>query len=137
VPLPAPGAAVGRRSVAAIEQGGTQVGEDYDLPEVDNLALRARRAEDGYLDRMRATYTGGVDGWIDDGLAFTRPRGFDLAAIRVPMSVWYGVQDVLGPRAHPEYLLTVILSAQRRELRGGHVLHDVDLDAVYRWLCPQ
>ena len=60
-------------ALAAIEQGGTQVGEDYDLPEVDNLALRARRAEDGYLDRMRATYTGGVDGWIDDGLAFTRP----------------------------------------------------------------
>ncbi len=124
------------QSVTAIEDGGVQVADDYDLPDADRRALAARRAEEGYLDRMRATYTGGVDGWIDDGIAFTQPWGFDLAELTVPVSVWYGVQDVLGPRAHPEHLLSAIPPAERRELTGGHVLQDADLDAIYAWLCP-
>jgi pimeloyl-ACP methyl ester carboxylesterase len=122
-------------AVTAVERGGIQVADGYDLPEADRRALAARRAETGYLDRMRATYTGGIDGWVDDGIAFTQPWGFELADITVPVSVWYGVQDVLGPRAHPEYLLTAIATAERRELAGGHVLQDADLDAVYAWLC--
>jgi pimeloyl-ACP methyl ester carboxylesterase len=121
-------------AVAAMERGESQVADEYELPDADRRALAARRAERGYLDRMRATYSGGVDGWIDDGIAFTRPWGFDLTDLTVPVSIWYGAQDVLGPRAHPEYLLAAIPGAERHELAGGHVLGDDDLDAVYAWL---
>jgi pimeloyl-ACP methyl ester carboxylesterase len=125
---------IAEEAIATIEAGGIQVAADYELPESDRRALDERRAEEGYLERMRATYVGGVDGWIDDCIAMTRPWGFDLAEIAVPTSVWYGVEDVLGPRAHAEHLLDAIPNAERRELQGGHVLDDRDLSAVYEWL---
>jgi hypothetical protein len=82
-------------AVAAVTAGGVQVAPEYQLPEADIRALRARLTEDGYQDRMRAAYTDGVDGWIDDCIAMTQPWGFDLSAIEVPVSVWYGPDDVL------------------------------------------
>lgn len=124
-------------AVAAVEAGGVQVAADYDLPAADRRALQARLGEDGYRDRMRATYLGGVDGWVDDCIAMTRPWGFELTAVEVPVSVWYGADDVLSPRAHAEHLLSVLHGAERRELAaGGHVLGDADLDAIYGWLVP-
>ncbi|MEV5968222.1 alpha/beta fold hydrolase [Kribbella sp. NPDC051952] len=122
-------------AVASVESGSIQVADDYHLPESDLVALRARRTEDGYVDRMRATYTGGIDGWIDDCIAMTRPWGFDLQTLAVPISVWYGPDDVLSPRGHAEHLLTAIPHAQRQELpAGGHVLSTADLAAIYHWL---
>jgi hypothetical protein len=52
----------------------------------------------------------------------------------VPASVWYGGDDVLGPPAHAEYLITTISGAERHELSGGHVLDESDVAAVYDWL---
>jgi pimeloyl-ACP methyl ester carboxylesterase len=121
-------------AVSAVAAGGVQVSSDYGLPDSDRRALEARRAEEGYLDRMRITYTGGVDGWIDDCIAMTRPWGFELEAINVPVGIWYGPNDVLSPRAHAEYLLRAIPHATRYELAGGHVLDDGDLDAIYDFL---
>lgn len=43
-------------------------------------------------------------GWIDDALALCRPWGFDLAAIRVPVLLWHGQQDVFSPAAHSSWL---------------------------------
>jgi pimeloyl-ACP methyl ester carboxylesterase len=125
-------------AVASIDGGGLQVTADYDLPEADRRALQARLGEDGYHDRMRTTYLGGVDGWVDDCLAMTRPWGIDLTTIGVPVSVWYGSDDVLSPRGHAEHLLAVLPQAERQELpSGGHVLSDADLGAIYHWLRPQ
>jgi pimeloyl-ACP methyl ester carboxylesterase len=122
-------------AVAAVEAGESQVAGGYELPYADLRALRARRAEPGHIDRVRAAYTGGVDGWIDDCIALVRPWGFSLAALRRPVSVWYGLDDVLSPRAHARHLLTVIPDAEGHQLpAGGHVLGDEDLDAIYRWL---
>ena len=39
----------------------------------------------------------GVGGWVDDDLAFTRPWGFDVSAIEVPVLIVYGLGDVLVP----------------------------------------
>jgi pimeloyl-ACP methyl ester carboxylesterase len=121
-------------AVASIDAGGIQVAGDYQLPEVDRRALAARREEEGYLDRMNLTYRHGVDGWIDDCMALTRPWGFELSELATRTSVWYGPADVLASRAHHEYLLSVIPDAERHELRGGHVMNDADLAAIYDWL---
>lgn len=123
-----------QEAMATIEAGGIQVSAEYELAESDRRALAERRAEDGFHERMRATYVGGVDGWIDDCIALTRPWGFDLAEITVPTSVWYGPDDALGPIAHADHLLAAIPRAERRELSGGHVLDDRDLSALYQWL---
>lgn len=121
-------------ALASVEAGGLQVTADYKLPESDRVALASRQAEPDYRERMRATYLDGINGWIDDCLAFTRPWGFELASVAVPVSIWYGVQDVLASRAHPDYLITSIPGASRHELSGGHLLSDADLAAIYQWL---
>jgi pimeloyl-ACP methyl ester carboxylesterase len=47
---------------------------------------------------------GDVGGWVDDDLAVTRPWGFDVGAITVPVLVRYGRTDVLVPPAHGDWL---------------------------------
>jgi pimeloyl-ACP methyl ester carboxylesterase len=121
-------------AMASIEAGGIQVAGDYQLPEVDRRALAARHEEDGYRERMSLTYRHGVDGWLEDCIALTRPWGFELSELTSPTSVWYGTADVLSSRDHHEYLLSAIPDARRRELRGGHVLDGQDLAAIYEWL---
>jgi pimeloyl-ACP methyl ester carboxylesterase len=121
-------------AMASVEAGGIQVAGDYQLPEVDRRALAARHEEDGYLQRMRLTYGHGVDGWLEDCIALTRPWGFELSELTSPTSVWYGTADSLGSRGHHEYLLSTIPGARRQELRGGHVLDAQDLAAIYEWL---
>jgi len=121
-------------AMASVEAGGIQVAGDYQLPEVDRRALAARHQEDGYRERMGLTYRDGVDGWVDDCIALTRPWGFELSELTMPASVWYGPADVLSSRGHQEYLLSAIPGARRRELRGGHVLDGPDLAAIYAWL---
>jgi pimeloyl-ACP methyl ester carboxylesterase len=128
---------VERLAAEAIESlvaGGVQVADDYHLPEVDRRALAARRAEEGFLDRMRLAYVDGIDGWIDDCLAFTRPWGFDVSAVTTRTSIWYGTEDVLASQDHHEYLLSHIPGAERHRLAGGHVLTRDHLSAIYAWL---
>jgi hypothetical protein len=119
---------------ASIVAGGIQVADEYGLPESDRRALAARQEEDGFLERMELTYRHGVDGWVDDCIALTRPWGFELSTITTPTSIWYGSADVLASREHHEYLLSAVSGACRYELGGGHVLGGPDLAAIYDWL---
>jgi len=123
-----------RDAVTAAERGGLAVADDYALAESDRAVLTAQAQAPGHLFRVKATYTGGIDGCVDDLLAFTRPWDFDVASIRVPVSIWYGPDDALCPRAHTDWLLRHIPSAEARELPGGHVLDQASLHCLYTWL---
>ena len=118
----------------SIKSGGIQVVGEYELPESDRQGLVARQQEDGYLERMEVTYRQGVDGWIDDCIALTRPWGFTLSSITTATSVWYGSADVLASRKHHQYLASAIPGARLRVLNGGHLLGGDDLAAIYGWL---
>lgn len=73
------------------------------LPPVDAAVLTGARAEHAKEDMGRAVRPG-VAGWRDDDLAFTRPWGFALSEIAVPVLLWQGVQDLMVPVAHGRWL---------------------------------
>ena len=72
--------------------------------------------------------TASPDGLIDDDVAFAGPWGFDLATITVPVLLVQGGEDRVVPRAHAEWLLGQIGTAELwLRPRDGHVsvLHAV------------
>ncbi|MGI9157523.1 MAG: alpha/beta fold hydrolase [Marmoricola sp.] len=77
------------------------------LPEVDKTILRsvagAEMAEDLAASFHEAVRTG-VDGWLDDDLAFTKSWGFALDSLTVPVFLWQGDVDLMVPFAHGEWL---------------------------------
>jgi pimeloyl-ACP methyl ester carboxylesterase len=77
------------------------------LSEVDARALTGELAEH-LTHAMQRGLRAGIDGWVDDDLAFMAPWGFDVGAIRVPVAVWQGEHDLMVPPAHAAWL-------------GGHV----------------
>jgi pimeloyl-ACP methyl ester carboxylesterase len=78
---------------------------------VDIAALTGDFAE--YLaESVRRSVTTGIEGWIADDLAFSRPWGFDLAAITRPVAVWQGGQDRMVPFGHGEWLASHIPGAR-------------------------
>jgi pimeloyl-ACP methyl ester carboxylesterase len=71
---------------------------------------------------FRQAVSTGIWGWFHDDLAFTRPWGFDLDEIGVPVMVWQGGQDRMVPFAHGQWLATHVLGARPRLLtEEGHL----------------
>jgi pimeloyl-ACP methyl ester carboxylesterase len=91
-------------------------------------------ADPGRLKRIRAMYLGGQDGWVDDDIALARPWGFDVSSITAPVSLWYGSHDTRVPRAHADWLLAHIPTAQGHEHPGGHEPADADYRRILAWI---
>jgi pimeloyl-ACP methyl ester carboxylesterase len=80
------------------------------LAEPDRLAL-AGLIGDWWRAGIRVSFSSGVDGWIDDDLAFIKPFGFEPAAIPVPTLVVHGRQDQFVPISHGQWLSRAIPGA--------------------------
>jgi pimeloyl-ACP methyl ester carboxylesterase len=98
----------GLRAITS-EQVAAELGGLID--HVDRDALTGDLAESMARMLRRAVSTG-TDGWFDDDLAFVKPWGFDLAAIRVPVSIWQGAHDMMVPFAHGEWLAAHVPGAR-------------------------
>ncbi|HEU4568734.1 MAG TPA: alpha/beta hydrolase [Marmoricola sp.] len=91
------------------------------LPEIDRRSLTDEFGADAAALFHEALRTG-VDGWLDDDLAFVRPWGFDLDALAVPVTVWQGGEDLMVPFRHGEWLVAHVPGADSRLQRGeGHM----------------
>lgn len=100
------------------------------LTPVDVAALTGEFA-DWLSASIRHAVAQGVIGWREDGLALVRPWGFDLAAIRVPVSVWQGDQDAMVPLRHGEWLAENVPGARPHLIEGeGHLSLAVRLDEI-------
>jgi len=88
------------------------------LPAADQDVATGEWAEHEAAGIRRALQHG-FDGWMDDDLAFTRPWGFELSTIRVPVRIWQGELDRLVPWSHGEWLAAHIPGA-RFTLAEGH-----------------
>lgn len=90
------------------------------LPPTDRAVLTDEFGQDmaaGTREALRL----GVDGWLDDDLAFVKPWGFDFSEIGVPVSLWQGTDDLMVPFAHGEWLAANVPGVVGHLLAGqGH-----------------
>lgn len=91
------------------------------LPDVDRACVTGElgaEMTEGFGQGLRH----GVDGWLDDDLAFTRPWGFELDSLQVPVFVWQGSVDLMVPYAHGQWLSEHVPGAISHLLEGqGHL----------------
>jgi pimeloyl-ACP methyl ester carboxylesterase len=108
--------------VMAVVQPDEVIGALGDLiSDVDKQALVGDLA--AYLaESSRYSVSTGIAGWRDDDLAFVARWGFDLGAIRVPVSVWQGDQDRMVPVGHGRWLASHVAGATAHLVPGeGHL----------------
>jgi pimeloyl-ACP methyl ester carboxylesterase len=105
------------------------------LPPVDRDVLTGDRAAYAKANMDRAVEPG-IAGWRDDDLAFTKPWGFELDDIRVPVLLWQGVQDRMVPAAHGRWLAERIpgVDAHISEPDGHLSITVGRLGEIYDWL---
>jgi pimeloyl-ACP methyl ester carboxylesterase len=134
----------GNRMEFAAMREGVDALQEYLESEVRGLrAIRTKAqllaALDSHLcDADRATIEGGfgeyllaawrqvgedgIEGWVDDDLAYGKEWGFKLEQVTVPTTVWHGRDDLIVPCRHGEWLADHLPNAKRRLLDGeGHI----------------
>jgi pimeloyl-ACP methyl ester carboxylesterase len=97
-----------RTALAGTDAAGLVAGMASVLPPVDRAALTDGAGADEAGADLAANFAEalrvGVDGWLDDDLAFVAPWGFELDEVAVPTFVWQGTEDLMVPYAHGEWL---------------------------------
>jgi pimeloyl-ACP methyl ester carboxylesterase len=91
------------------EQIGASLGGLVD--DVDRRALSGEFAE-AVARMVRRAVSNGIEGWLDDDLAFVKPWGFDLDSIRLPVSIWQGAHDRMVPFSHGKWLAAHVPGAR-------------------------
>jgi pimeloyl-ACP methyl ester carboxylesterase len=105
------------------------------LPEVDLAVLDGELG--AYLaEETAAALAQGVDGWVDDDLAFVSPYGFAVSDIAVPTLVVHGHHDLFVPLDHGRWLADSIHGAEAwlSEDDGHLTLGARRVPEVHEWL---
>ncbi|WP_276971687.1 alpha/beta fold hydrolase [Ferrimicrobium acidiphilum] len=90
------------------------------LTPVDVAAIRHLGKE--IVDDFDHALSNGIDGWLDDDLAFVKPWGFELDAMTTPVQIWQGDQDLMVPVQHSSWLANHIHSSELLRLPDeGHL----------------
>jgi len=71
---------------------------EVDFPEADRAVMASPEQHETTRRMLAEAFRNGVWGYVDDALCLIRPWGFEVAEIRVPTRVLYGLTDVLVPR---------------------------------------
>ena len=102
---------------------GDQVRESFGglISDADKAVINGEFAEE-MATTMRKGLAVSFDGWIDDDIAFIQPWGFDISAIKLPVLIWQGDQDLMVPHAHSYWLEKHIPTAKLTFIPGhGHI----------------
>jgi pimeloyl-ACP methyl ester carboxylesterase len=108
------------------------------LPEEDRAALTGEFGENT-AEMFRWAIHTGIDGWLDDDIAFVLPWGFDLEKIKNPVTIWQGATDLMVPFAHGQWLASKMPHADVNLLEGhGHLsIGEPALATGFAWLKAQ
>ncbi len=120
--------------IDALTSGQTDfLGEGYDMPEADRAEME--RQQKAAAAHLLTAIAGGVDGWVDDDLAFVKPWGFDVASCRVPIVLAYGREDVLVPATHGDWLAERVPGATTWiDDDTGHMTTGAQMERELGWL---
>jgi len=121
-----------REDLKEVTAAGIITSLDSLLPDVDKAVLTDEFGEDmanGFHEALRV----GVDGWLDDDLAFVKPWSFDLSEVSIPTMIWQGSEDLMVPFAHGQWLCSRVAGASVHLEQGeGHL--SVGIGALDRML---
>lgn len=99
--------------------------------EADRAYLSRPGVLEGYRPVVAEQARQGVDGWVDDTLAFARPWGFDPRLVQVPLLLLYGLQDASVPLAHSRWLVEHVPSTRVVvDEDGGHLPTDPEAEVA-------
>jgi pimeloyl-ACP methyl ester carboxylesterase len=89
-----------------------------------------------FLEADRHAFQPGVEGWVDDDLAFLAPWGFDIASIDRPVLLVHGDDDRFVPVSHGRWLAERIPGVEARIGAGdGHLtLFERRMRETNEWL---
>jgi pimeloyl-ACP methyl ester carboxylesterase len=107
-------------------------GDTYEMSGADRAQMVKHQHR--LADQMVHGLAPGVDGWVDDDIAFTKPWGFDVASIGVPVYLAYGRSDTLVPAAHGDWLAARIPGTIAVVSDAGHMGDDATVEAEMAWL---
>jgi pimeloyl-ACP methyl ester carboxylesterase len=111
------------------------LGEDWQLSEADRAKLADSERHEVVRQMIVEAFRGGVWGIVDDMLCVTEPWGFEVAEIRIPTRIMYGLTDVLVPRQHGEWLARNVPDAEAIiDEEAGHLADSARVTERYRWL---
>ena len=80
----------------------------------------------------------GLAGMIDDDLAATRPWGFSVSAVTVPVLLLHGTADRMVPSSHARWLAAGIPHADLRLCPGdGHISVLRAADEAVGWVAER
>ena len=101
----------------------------------DRAVLTGRFAE-YMIECERHGMASGVDGWVDDDLAFAEPWGFDVSEIATPVLLLHGEDDRFVPVSHGHWLAERIPGVEARiDAADGHLtLLERRMREVNEWL---
>ncbi len=109
------------------------LGEGYEMPEADQIEMA--KHQKAAAAHLLTAIANGIDGWVDDDIAFTKPWGFDVASCRVPIVLAYGRQDQLVPAAHGDWLAEHVPGATTWvDEDTGHMGSDEQIERDLAWL---
>ena len=127
-------------SLAAADGDGFREQFETLLAPPDVAVLQRSPAYADYVAHALAdAVSAGVDGWVDDDLAFVKPWGFDPADITVPVQVWQGAQDYMVPAQHGPWLAARIPGAElHAHEEDGHItVPEARMPEIHAWLLGQ
>jgi len=97
------------------------IAADGSVPDADK-ALLADEFGEWYVASYREAMRNGVDGSLDDLLAFGEPWGFALDEIEIPTMLWHGNADLALPVDHGRWLASRLPHAKLHLQEGkGHL----------------
>jgi pimeloyl-ACP methyl ester carboxylesterase len=112
-----------------------QVSDEVGLSEADRAVMAMPERREMIREMVTEAFRHGVWGYVDDTFSLIQPWGFDMAEIRVPTRVIYGLTDVLVPRQHGEWLADNVPNAEVViEKHGGHLPDPKLVAERFGWL---